>query len=75
MNMNVDYNIDTTLTKKDIDDFLGARLKYKNRTIWIVIIGIFIVILLFVFLIVTGYIKLSDPVKGVNITNNTAATQ
>lgn len=61
--------MDTTLTKLDIDNVLGAKLKYKNRFIWIVIIGIILIIILFVFLILTGYIKLGDPIKGVNISS------
>ncbi len=59
--------MDTTLTKLDIDNVLGAKLKYKNRTVWIVIIAIILIIILFVFLILTGYIKISDPIKGVSI--------
>jgi hypothetical protein len=66
--------MDTTLTKLDIDNVLGAKLKYKNRFIWIIIIGIILIIILFVFLILTGYIKFGDPIKGVSVASPSTYT-
>lgn len=52
------------ISRFEIDNVLGARLKYQNRFIWIIIVFIIILIVFVAFLISAGYIKINDPVNG-----------
>lgn len=61
------------ITKKDLYDVIGKPLKDSSRTIFMITTLIIIFIVVIVFLLLTGYIKFSDPISdGVRQTTGTA---
>jgi hypothetical protein len=51
------------ITRLDISKVLGSSTKPKTRIILIALIFIILIIITIVFLIATGYIKLTDPIQ------------
>lgn len=61
------------ITKKELYDVIGKPLPGSTKTIFFITIAIILLLSIVAFLIIAGYIQVSDPVSnGVRQTTGTA---